>query len=264
MQQHDRINLFRLVRRLELPATQPSTSEADPYTAWLQARSQQQKVAHARSLWKCLEGDVQTKELDDLDTRIDKLEQLAAKTCDDHPPPPVPKTTFLESLPLTKPVIPPPVPSPEIPLSPESEPAITEPAEVPITPAAIESSLLPAEPLLPEFSFIRQQPAQKDAAEPQAEFLLNTVQQELTDQLAAMGHQLKLNAIHFGERLAADANVVKEAEEKLVGNLERMRTERFRLRDYSSTARGTTCLVISCILVVIIAWVMMFVVIRIT
>ncbi|KZT62030.1 hypothetical protein CALCODRAFT_514400 [Calocera cornea HHB12733] len=265
MQQHDRVNLFRLVRRLESPANQPSTSEADPYIAWLQARSQQQKVAHARSLWKNLAEDGESSELGDLDGRIDKLEQLAAKICDEHPPPPAPKTTFLEHLPISKPVIPPPAPSPpEIPSSPESEPINTEHVEVPIIPAAIESSLLPAEPLLPEFSFIRQQPSQAVSQQPEAEFQLNAVQQELTEQLFNMGHQLKLNSIHFGERLAADANVVKDAEEKLVGNLDKMKAERFRLRDYSRTARGTTCLVISCILVVIIAWVMMFVVIRIT
>jgi len=226
-------------------------------------------------------SDGETPELQALDSRIDKLEKLAAQTCEvclttrpwlivlnesqEHPPPPLPKSTFLDTLPLLQPVIPISAPSPpEIPSSHESE-AEAEPFKEPPlpSPAEIESSLLPAEPLLPEFSFIRTQPTQA-SEQPQAEFQLNVVQEELTGQLALMSRQLKLNAIHFGERLAADVGVVMEAEEKLAGNLDRMRKERFRLRDYSSTARGTTCLVLGAILVVVVAWVMMFVVIRIT
>ncbi|EJU04174.1 hypothetical protein DACRYDRAFT_105243 [Dacryopinax primogenitus] len=262
MQEHDRINLVRLVRRLELPANQPSTSEQDAYTAWLQAKSQLQKVANARSLWKNLTSDGQTLNLDDLDARIDKLEKLAAKSVDEHPAPLPPRTSFLELLPTPKPLLPISILPPPEALSVQTSAAADTTAEL-TTSEPLESSLLPSEPLLPEFSFLLQPSSKKDK-EPEAEYQLNAIQQELADQLAHMGHQLKLNAINFGERLAADVGVVKEAEEKLTGNLDKMKTERGRLRDYSSTARGTTCLVITCILVVIIAWVMMFVVIRIT
>jgi len=79
-----------------------------------------------------------------------------------------------------------------------------------------------------------------------------------------LSQQLKLNALHFSDRLAADSSVVKEAEEKLEGNLDKMKKERVRLKDYSGKASGTTWLVLLTVAVVILAWMVMFFIIRLT
>lgn len=108
-------------------------------------------------------------------------------------------------------------------------------------------------------------PRPKSESEPSAHLATSLqTQEELSLQLAQMASQLKLNALHFTEALAKDKAVMEGAEEKLEGNLTRLKGERSRLKEHSGKSSGTTWMVLGAILVVCIAWVLMFLVIRIT
>jgi len=92
----------------------------------------------------------------------------------------------------------------------------------------------------------------------------NALQQELSDQLAHMATQLKRNAIHFSESLAKDQAVVEEAQGKIEGNFDVMQKERLRVRDLRGKTGSTTCLVVTSVVAVLVAFVVMVLVIRAT
>ena len=79
-----------------------------------------------------------------------------------------------------------------------------------------------------------------------------------------MAEQLKRNAIHFSESLEKDKAVLKDAEEKLDVSYDSLGKERVRLRDHRGKSSGTTCLVIMSIVVVLISFIVMLFVIRVT
>jgi hypothetical protein len=88
------------------------------------------------------------------------------------------------------------------------------------------------------------------------------LQEELSAQLAQMAGQLRRNAEHFSTALAADEAVLRSAEEKVGANYDVMKRERVRLRDHRGKSLGTTCLTITSVLVVAIAFLVMFFLIR--
>lgn len=90
------------------------------------------------------------------------------------------------------------------------------------------------------------------------------LQEELSEQLALMATQLRRNATHFSDSLVKDKSVVEAMQEKLEGNFDFMKKERIRLRDFRGKSGGTTCLVIMSILVVLVAFMLMVLVIRVT
>lgn len=79
-----------------------------------------------------------------------------------------------------------------------------------------------------------------------------------------MSSQLRLNSLSLSTSLAADRSVVENAQEKLEGNLGRMKKEGGRLGGYGRGQRGTTCMVIGLVGVVAAAWVVMFLLIKVT
>jgi SNARE protein 1 len=104
-----------------------------------------------------------------------------------------------------------------------------------------------------------------DAASAQALLQPSTVlQEELSAQLAQMAGQLRRNAEHFSTALATDQAVLRNAEEKIVANYDGMKRERVRLRDHRGRSIGTTCLTLTSVLVVTVAFVVMFFVLRFT
>jgi Membrane fusion protein Use1 len=131
----------------------------------------------------------------------------------------------------------------------------------PIEEKAISSTpkLLPVFP--PKFEALS-----GEKEKPESTFLTTSLQtqEELSRQLAQMATQLRRNAEHFTEALAQDRAVMEGAEEKLEGNLTRIGTERSRLKVHSGKSGSTTWLVLGAILVVVIAWIIMFLVIRVT
>ena len=90
------------------------------------------------------------------------------------------------------------------------------------------------------------------------------LQEELSVQLAQMAGQLRRNAEHFSSALAADQVVLQGAEGKVGANLDVMKRERVRLRDHRGKSLGTTCLTISSVLVVTIAFIVMLFILRFT
>jgi hypothetical protein len=79
-----------------------------------------------------------------------------------------------------------------------------------------------------------------------------------------MATQLKRNAIHFSESLAKDQAAVEDAQGKIEGNYDVMKTERLRVRDLRGKTGSTTCLVVMSVVVVLVAFVVMVLVIRAT
>lgn len=84
------------------------------------------------------------------------------------------------------------------------------------------------------------------------------------DQVAHMATQLKRNTLHFSEMLRKDQAVVEETKEKLESNFDVMQKERLRLRDHRSKSWGTTWLTVLVVLAVLILFVMMVGIIRLT
>lgn len=109
-------------------------------------------------------------------------------------------------------------------------------------------------------------PTKSTASETANTFLTASLQtqEELSNQLAQMAKQLKLNAIHFTNSLEKDRGVVENAEEKLEGNLTRLKSSRGKLLEFSGKSGKTTWLVLGAMIVVVIGWILMFLVIRIT
>lgn len=79
-----------------------------------------------------------------------------------------------------------------------------------------------------------------------------------------MATQLRRNAIHFGEALAKDQAVLSDVDEKIINNLDTMGKERVRLRDHRSKSWGTTWLSLGSVLAVVVVFVAMFLVIKVT
>jgi hypothetical protein len=125
--------------------------------------------------------------------------------------------------------------------------------------AAASSILLPpwipAPPLTPA----------ADAAPTQGLLQHSTaLQEELSTQLAQMAGQLRRNAEHFSTALDADQAVLRSAEEKIDANYDVMKRERVRLRDHRGKSLGTTCLTLTSVLVVAVAFLVMFFLLRFT
>lgn len=125
--------------------------------------------------------------------------------------------------------------------------------------AAASSILLP--PRIPAPSLA----SAADAAPAQGLLQHSTaLQEELSTQLAQMAGQLRRNAEHFSTALAADQAVLRSAEEKIGANYDVMKRERVRLRDHRGKSLGTTCLTITSVLVVAVAFLVMFFLLRFT
>ena len=92
----------------------------------------------------------------------------------------------------------------------------------------------------------------------------NALHQDLSEQLAQMAVQLKRNALHFSETLEKDKAIVEEAQQKLEGNFDVMQKERIRLRDHRGKSGSTTWLVVGIVLTVVLLFVMIVLLIRLT
>jgi len=90
------------------------------------------------------------------------------------------------------------------------------------------------------------------------------LQTDLAEQLAQMARQLKLNSVHFAQTLANDQGVVQDVQEKLERNYDVLTKERTRLRDHGGKSRSTTWLLVLSIVVVLVAFMLTYLVIRIT
>ena len=92
----------------------------------------------------------------------------------------------------------------------------------------------------------------------------HALQSELITSLSSMSGQLKANAVGFGEKLEKDKEVMEEAKGKLEENHGGMTKQGDRLKGYSGKQKGTTCWTIAVVAGVAVAWVAVFMLIKVT
>ncbi|GAA5867142.1 hypothetical protein JCM8547_006252 [Rhodosporidiobolus lusitaniae] len=86
----------------------------------------------------------------------------------------------------------------------------------------------------------------------------HALQSTLLDSLTGLSGALKTSTIAFSENLAKDKEVMEKAQGKLEKNSESMEKQQQRLKEQEGRSRGTTCWTVGAVVVVIVAWVMMF------
>ncbi|KAJ7291146.1 hypothetical protein C8J57DRAFT_1271508 [Mycena rebaudengoi] len=277
---HDEINLQRLVRRLEKSSSDPEWTVSSDDT-WIKAQGTLQKVKYARKLLRNVELDdvdptpKSIQKYTDLKTTLDRLDTFlqAVEKCT------APKRTRPEPL---LPHIPPPPDEPE-PVPPQPQRSL--PDALPLSDENLTTASLPTDNLLFSASDAARTSFSSGVSPPlttllpssfpgsatkstttalEPRFLQNStaVQRELSEQLAMMATQLKRNAIHFSESLAKDQGVVEETEQKLGGNFGYMQKTRLRTRDLRGKTGSTTCLSLFIILAVSLLFFLMIWVIR--
>ncbi|KAH7916606.1 membrane fusion protein Use1-domain-containing protein [Hygrophoropsis aurantiaca] len=283
---HDKINLPRLVKKLEKHVTEQdwtSTRNANR-NDWIKAQGTLQGIRHARTLLKNVEADDadispaseqryqrMRLTLDRLETFVVVVEKRAAPQMK-RPRPILPSIPEPQSKPPT-------LQDPVISQSPSVE-ATLLPAEGDSDVAAIlplGNELLPpveSSPSSSQHTETTLKPSTFSAAIPPSSTNINAtptilqnsraLQEELSEQLALMATQLRRNATYFSESLDKDKSVVEEMQEKLEGNFDIMKRQRIRLRDFRGKSGSTTCLVIMSIIVVLVAFIIMILIIRVT
>lgn len=92
----------------------------------------------------------------------------------------------------------------------------------------------------------------------------HALQSDLIASLASMSGQLKTNAASFGDKLEHDKEVMEEAKEKLEGNHGGMTKQGERLKGYGGRQKGTTCWTVAVVVGVGVAWVGVFMLIKVT
>jgi len=261
----DRINLGRLVKRLEKEVAEQNWSQHEqPRQTWIQATMILQNYKYARKLLYDVEQENEIdpssslshqkyaatvkESLDKLEGPMQDVERRAQ--LHNHRP-----KSLLATLPLptqsistptrqaTSPVetlIPGPDDATELRSHATSGPLLSIPADK----AAISRPLLPNAPAFLSTSL--------------------QTQEELSRQLSQMATQLKRNAIHFGESLARDKTLIEGAQEKLDDNYDTMKKERVRLRDHHGKSWGTTWITLLSVIVVCVAFILTFFIIRLT
>lgn len=281
---HDRINLNRLVRRLEKAIADEDwneDSQLPPRATWIKTRTTLQKLKHARKLLHNVEihehDPFAAQRYEDLRHTLDRLETVVLEVDKRAAPQPKRPAPILPTLPIPSP----PKSAQPDPLRPQRSEEATEaelasPAETthiaaqdlllsatdtepalriaPINPGA--TLLPPNRPSSPGTSKLAGTPA----------FLQNSaaLQEELSAQLAQMATQLKRNAVHFAGTLEKDKALLIETQDKLERNHDVMKAERLRVRDHRSKSWGTTWIVMLSIIVAAVGFVLTFMVIRIT
>ncbi|KAH9858986.1 hypothetical protein C2E23DRAFT_800851 [Lenzites betulinus] len=280
---HDRVNLARLVRRLEKTVSNDTwpneVTESASIPAWITTRRTLQKVKHARKLLQAVESNEDasdsssSRQYGDYRQTLDRLEKLVVEADKRYSPRATRPEPILPSIPPPQTV----VELPSTDASAQQDPSTTllpaEPTpssathELLLSPSesvpTIRGPLNPAETLLPPSL-----PAsvEKSAVKGTPAFLQNSaaLHDELSAQLAQMATQLKRNALHFSDALEKDKAVVEDAQEKLERNHDVMSKERVRLRDHHSKSWGTTWITLLSIVVALIAFILTFLVIRFT
>lgn len=281
---HDRVNLPRLVRRLEKTVADENwgVNSLPPKATWVQAQGMLQKLKFARKLLRNVESnadldDASFQKLEELRRTLDRLESVVIAVDKSVAPKSMRPLPILPTLPLPKAL-----PSKEVLVSALSVDASIE-ATDPTNTLAEDSSALAAHDLLPPSEaepILRRSSinptstllppslpsASTSSATGNPAFLQNSaaLQEELSAQLAQMAAQLKRNALHFAGNLEKDKTLVVETQEKLERNHDVMTKERIRLRDHHGKSWNTTWIVMLSLVVVLVGFIMTFFVIRIT
>ncbi|EGO25924.1 hypothetical protein SERLADRAFT_466768 [Serpula lacrymans var. lacrymans S7.9] len=274
---HDKVNLFRLVKRLEKSVSEDDWSDDVPRDTWIRAQETIQKIKHAKVLLKNVQADdVETTSITEqryqgIRSSLDHLEDVVAEVNKRVAPQPRRPRPILPSLPV--PVVRKTDTSPEATLLPagdETLPVVDEKllfSSPEVTNLPPTSTPVPANPtrLMPPISrpTTTISPSNNTA---QPAFLQNSraLQDELSEQLAQMATQLRRNATYFSESLVKDKVVVDGMQEKLEGNLDVMQRARIRIRDLRGKGMSTTCFTMTSVVAVLVSFFFMIFIIRAT
>ncbi|KAF8739917.1 Membrane fusion protein Use1, partial [Rhizoctonia solani] len=296
---HNQVNLARLLRRLEKAVQNQDwnyQSLTESSATWIRAEGMLQSIAYAKKLlssvrndesdlsssitssnprseyWQATESKIAALEsvLNDVRSRAQPKKPKAPSYLS-HVPPPRPKLTLQPTVTITADEI----------KSPEE---ITSQALLPVEerelePRSPQSALLPTT-AFPDFggkhtraetsdSLLPPRPQHSSSNSPTTDlpaFMQTSLQtqEDLSEQLALMAAQLKRNAQTFAAQLHEDNTLVQLAHDQLEGVHTRVKTERSTLRAFSAKSGYTTWMTIGIIIVVIISWVSMFLMIKIT
>jgi len=284
---HDRVNLVRLMRRLDKSVNEADWGTGRNWTLWLKSESVLQQLKHARKLLGNVELDNEIqpsaklgKRLADIRSMLDRLdafmlsvnERVAPEPSRLEPflptvPRPLPPTTRKPDLPTVQRLTPPSHVTSSLLTTEEDAETSAAAADVGLLLGSTDESdrpFLQPDRTTPTLTRSSSSGTGVDASAALLQQNSTALQEELAAQLAQMAGQLRRNAEHFSGALVADQAVLGAAEEKVGANLDVMKRERVRLRDHRGKALGTTCLTISSVLVVAIAFLVMFFVIRFT
>lgn len=91
-----------------------------------------------------------------------------------------------------------------------------------------------------------------------------TTQEALSTELLRMASILRSQTVSFSSALERDRKLLESADEKLVQNMDVMTRTRGKLGEYAHTARGMGWFTLGTVLMVVMTWVVMFVVIKLT
>jgi len=259
---HDKINLFRLVRRLDKSISDEHWDAQHPsgnsYIHWVRTEGTLQKLKYARSLLKNvqLDDDDEVK-YDNLRATLERLEAITKEANERLKPELAKPPLMLPKMP--QPVVVEPAPSEAIELGSEVTPPPTKEADP--APDSLKDLLLsPADTSPPAAA--ESNPVSSSTR--RALQSSSAVHDELSSQLAVMATQLKRNALHFADSLVKDQAVVEQAQQKLEQNHGFMQKERTRLRDHSGKSRSTTWLTVASLVIVGVSFIIMFFIIRLT
>jgi len=292
---HDRVNLVRLVRRLDKTVNVSDWGSERGVTTWVRSEQLLQQLKYARKLLSNLEvyneSHPSTKlqrRLTDIRGVLDTLDTSMLLVNERVVPEPPHIEPILPTLPLpsssTRTVdlpafqrLAPPSDVTSGPLKEAEPPAanvnlllgVAEDDSHPLPPERADSTSSNPNAFPPRTSAPAATAPASDSTSEKAQTLLQqdnskALQEELSAQLAQMAGQLRRNAEHFSSALAADQAVLQTAEGKVGANLDVMKRERVRLRDHRGKSLGTTCLTISSVLVVTLACIVMLFIIRFT
>ncbi|CAG8456513.1 9121_t:CDS:2 [Diversispora eburnea] len=89
-------------------------------------------------------------------------------------------------------------------------------------------------------------------------------QDNLTNDLVKMAERLKMNSVTFGDILMKDEKIIDETQNVLGANLDRLKKEGSRLKRYATRSNKTTWLVWSAVVFVCFAFILTFMLIRVT
>ncbi|GAA6005913.1 hypothetical protein JCM10207_007272 [Rhodosporidiobolus poonsookiae] len=92
----------------------------------------------------------------------------------------------------------------------------------------------------------------------------HALQSSLLSDLSSLSGALKTSTLAFSDNLAKDKEVMERAQGKLEGNSGKMAEQQKRLGEVRGRTRGTTCWTVGVVVAVIIAWVAMFGLMRIS
>ncbi|GHJ89751.1 hypothetical protein NliqN6_6153 [Naganishia liquefaciens] len=285
---HASVNLPRLVKGLSARSSHLESED------WVQVRAGQATIEYARGLLKLVReenvvpaGKVNTleRELNNVAHAFEEaVKRKPIPSSSTTPPPSIPPIAIPSSLIVQQSIVPSNQALKETPLSSGSDSTFLEPNLETMpqrSPIREASTSLPA--LTTRESFLAEKedeallplrPAEEDQrgelfgglARGDRRGLRGAAQlhDEIGGQLAEMSHQLKLNAVHFSKSLEDEKGILEASTEVLTRNLDRTQVSKKVLDSVRKKAGGTTWLTIISIVVVMIAFVWTYLLIRFT